>query len=272
MFRTISDLPRLKRLWEASASGIHNDPAADFIRKMDAVEININLDGMDHVDGDVLVDMRPVGPVSHGERDSMRMRLLGKTMLLITDTDDPAGLQRAPIVIKQGDWKVMLRTDSPSGPSARKRVMHKAESEGRDVVIVDTKGEPVEIAHRDPARMHFIAEQEREWLHRGTVFDANVEHAIPQGVARETTLYADEKKRAAFEKKAPRIVPDRDHPRVKDSDDRDTPRHWVASRAVSAESDYKRALERAHKAGCILEVLDALPPMPPPEADARVWT
>ena len=272
MFSTISDLPRSKAQWEATASDIHNDAAADHPQKMDACRINIGLDGMDHVDRDTIVDMRHSGPQSLGERDTMHMRTLGKAMLLLTDGDDPAGLQRKPIVLKQSDWQVMLRTDSPSGPSARKRVLHKAESEGRDIVIVDDNGEPVEIAHRDLARMHYQAGQEREWLHRGTVFDANVEHPIPQGVARENTLYTDEKRRAAHEKKAPRIVPDRDHPRVKDSDDRDTPRHWVASRSVSAESDYKRALDRAHQAGCILEVLDALPPMPPPEAPARVWT
>ena len=132
MFRTISDLPRSKAQWEATASGIHNDASSDFIRKMDACRDQHQLLAR-HGSRRPRMYRRghapTVGPISRtvSAIRCICARLARPCSCSPMATIRPAGSVRRSFSM-QGDWKVMLRTDSPSGPSAGKRVLHRKPS------------------------------------------------------------------------------------------------------------------------------------------------
>ena len=252
MFASIRNLPRTKDQWRKLAVGIHSDPASDFIRRKDAHRLGIMLDDFDHVDRDTIIDFRPSGPQAHGERDRLELRSIGRAMRLMQDDDDASGLQRAPIVLKEFEYKTMQRTNG-TGPSALKRVMQKATDEFRDVVVVDTDGEPVAIAHRDEARMHHYAAVEKEWQASGPPFDPDVEIEIPRTVARDHQLYLREKERARRLGKEPRLINDSHLP----------PRLFVTPESVRSVEEIGRAHDRAKAIGADGYIeLEPMPELP----------
>ena len=269
MFRTIKNLPRTKRQWTKLASGIQSDPSSDLVRKRDANVIAKLLAPIEHVADEDVIDFRQSGAISHSDRDTLALHSLAATLLnTVDDPTDVTGIRRAPIVVTDSDWDVLVHANG-TGPSAYKRLMATAEQEGRDIVTVSntkvfhgskeaplTAREPTGIPYRDPARMHFIAEIERTWIRSGPLFDEVIEHGIPRTAARDTTIYAHEKERAKRKNLEPRIVSDPDG----------EPCRYVLSKQVSAVSDYQRAADQAVKDGVCLVVLDALPPLPQPEA------
>ena len=252
MFASIRNLPRTKDQWRKLAVAIHSDPISDFVRRKDGHKLGIMLDEYEHVDRDTIIDFRPSGPQAHGARDRLELRSIGRAMRLMQDGDDAGGLQRAPIVLKEFEYRTMQRTDG-TGPSAYKRVMAKATDEFRDVVVVDSNDEPVAIAHRDESRMHFHAAIEKEWRASGPPFDPDVEIEIPRTVARDHQLYLREKERCRRLGKEPRMVEDRDL----------GPRLFVTPESVRSVEEIGRAHDRAKAIGADGYIeLEPMPELP----------